>query len=296
MIVSEVFFVVLIPFAAAAATAIAARRMRVAPPVVWASGVGLGYLTGQLSLECRRGGAAQAFSALVRPHEAVDWLPLAVLLALGVTVLSAYAPRTWRRCPFVLAGLLAIGLPLRLLAGSVYVTIQWSASEKFAHFALLAATFALCWLLFSSARDDEQPRLRPALLITVAAGAALVIALSGVFVYGELCGAVAAALAGTCLALWLVPGLSGAAGVVTFSLGSLIVLGYFYAQLTPTNAALLFLALIFSGGRLPHLMPSQPPWQRAVLRAALCLVPLALAVAKSAAAAQASMSANPYVA
>jgi hypothetical protein len=209
-----------------------------------------------------------------------------------MTIFATYAPRKWQGWAIVLAALLTIGLPLRLLAGSTYVTVQWSIVEKLTHIALLAATFGLAWLLLASAPAGQQPRLRPALLIVVAIGSAVAIAMSAALVYGELCGVVAAAVSGT----WIAAhgrGLSGASGVLTCSLGSLIVLSHFYAQLTPTNAAMLLLSLLFAAGRLPHVVSSWRPWQQLAVRAGLCLVPLVFAVASSALAAQSAAAGEP---
>src|SRR5262245_45534172 len=114
--------------------------MRLPAPIAWANGAGIGYIVGQLGLAARRGGVERVISTFIRPHEAADWLPLAVLLALGVTVLAIYAPRAWQRIILVLAALMTIGLPLRLLAGSSFVTTKWSPLEKLAYIALLAAT------------------------------------------------------------------------------------------------------------------------------------------------------------
>jgi hypothetical protein len=289
--ITELIYVAIVPFAVAATAALIAWQMRFTPPVVWAVAVGLGYVAAQLAL-AGRAGAAGAFASLVAPREAVEWLPYAVLFALGLTILATYAPRTWRRLVIILAVMLSIGLPLRLLANSDY-SVRWSLLEKLAYISLLSATLGLTWLVLAAARRTEQPRLRPLLLIAVAAGSAVVVALSGVFVYGELCGAVAAALAGAAVAsrAWQ---LEGAAGVVTFSLGSLIVLSCFYAELTTSNAALLFLAMMMAAGRLPEHVSARPAWQQVALRTGLTLLPLAVALAQALAAAQAEMSSNPY--
>lgn len=288
---TELLYVAIVPFAVAALAAFVGRQTRFAPPVVWAAGAGLGYIAAQLGL-AGRAGTAGAVASLLAPREAVEWLPYAVLFALGLTILATYAPRTWHRLVIALSIMLTIGLPLRLLANSDY-SARWSPLEKLAYISLLSATLGLTWLVLASARQTEQPRLRPVLLIIVAAGSAVVVALSGVFVYGELCAALAAALVGTALATraWQV---EGAAGIVTFSLGSLIVLSCFYAQLTTSNAMLLFLAMMMAAGRLPEHVSTRPVWQQVVLRAGLTLLPLAVALAQAVTTAQADMSSNPY--
>ena len=270
---NELFFAGVIPLAVAAATAFALRRFGSPPPVVWAAGVGVAYIAGQFALASRRG-LARAIQLLVSPREAVEWLPHSVVLAVGVTILAVYAPRRWRQRVVALAALLAIGVPARLLAG--HLAQQWSALEKASHLALLAATLALIWLLLASARDDELPRLRQVLLMIASLGAAIATTLSGSFTIGRLCGIVAAAVTGT--ALVTPRGLSGAAGVVTLSLGGLIICGVFYARLNSANATLLLLS-IAAAGRLPEVVSAWPDRPRAVLRAALCLTPLGIALA-----------------
>jgi hypothetical protein len=114
-----------------------------------------------------------------------------------------------------------------------------------------------------------------------------------VFVYGELCGVLVAAIAGT----YLVCGdhnLEGAAGVITFSLGTLIVLSYFYAQLNMLNAALLLLATCVGAGRLPTFVTSRSARQQIAIRTALTLLPLAAVLVRLFLASQADVSTDPY--
>ena len=191
-----------------------------------------------------------------------------------------------------------------MLSGNVRLAGQWTALEKFAYLALLAATLGLTWLLLASGGKGRQSSARPFLLVIVTAATAVVLTLSGVFVYGQMCGALAAALAGTALARLLgatrsaraasVPlalpvrtgfhsnGLTGAAGVITFSLGSLILLGHFFAELSALNALLLAVSLSAAGGPLPSAFLRRPAWQQLALRTAACLLPLALAIAAAA--------------
>jgi hypothetical protein len=306
----------LVPFAAAAIVTIVARRMRVAPPVVWATGVAFGYVAAQLATASRSGASVALFS-LLKPREAVEWLPHAVLLALVVTVLLAYARRPRPRPIIALAAALSIGVPFRLLAGSVY-DLRWSVNEKLAYISLLSAIFGLTWLVLASAREDDHPRLRPLLLALVAVGAAAVLALSGVLIYGALCVGAAAALAAS-FVFAVNSRVDGAAGPVTFSVGGLIVLGYFYAELTLANAALLFLAMMLATAGTPRLacrasvsdtrnsavseklplrsrglITARPAWTQRLLRIGLVLIPLSIALTQAILTAQAVMSSSPY--
>jgi hypothetical protein len=303
-ILAELFWVGIVPLAAAAAAMLAARRLNLRPRAAWAVSVGVGYVVGQLCL-MSRAGFAGAMTALVAPHEARDWLPWAATLAAGATVWVAHATASSRWVGHLLATVIALAAPTRLLGGSVYLVSRWSAGERIVYLALLAGAMGLVWWLLEAARDDDQPLVRGLLLIYVGVGTAVTVTLSGSFAYGELCGVVAAALTGALLAGVLKPaspedgtagaapdGLGGAAGVVTMSLGSLILLGYFYAELTSADALLLAVALVAAGGWLPTWGMAGSGWRVAV-RAALCIVPMALAVAGAYAGTMAE-SASPY--
>jgi hypothetical protein len=273
-IAHELFVAGVIPLLAAAVVAYFLQRFRLSPKVAWTAGVAMGMIAGQCALASRRG-FARAIQQLVVPREAGDWLPAAVLLAMGITILAANAPRRWRLPITALAALLAVSLPLRLLAG--HVAQQWSGLERVAYLALLAASLALVWLLLATNRDEELAWLRAPLLVVASLGAAIVMTLSGSFTIGRSCGVVAAAVAGT--ALVARRGLSGAAGVVAIGLGGFIILGVFYARLHAANAALLAFAIVAAAGRVPDFF-SDGPARRAVVRVTLCLIPLAIALAR----------------
>lgn len=314
----ELLWVGFVPLLGAAITMFVSRRLNLRPRAAWAASVAGGYLVGQLGLMSRAGGVAAAMTAIVVPHEARDWLPWAVALAAGATVWVVEAGQPSRWIGHLLAIVVTLAAPTRLLGGSVYLATRWSAGEKIVYLALLASMLGLVWWLLETVDDDNRPLLRSLLLIYVAVGTAVAVTLSGSFAYGELCGLVAAALTGALLANVAlggtgtagtrsrsalaepaahesaVPenGLGGAAGVVTMSLGSLILLGYFYAELSSLNALLLAVALVAAGGWLPTLGLADSGW-RVVARVALCVMPMALAVA-GAYAATIAESASPY--
>lgn len=302
MFTATLIYAGLLPFAASAIIAFALGRMRVSHPATWACGLACGFVVGLFGLKSQAGFAA-ALKSIAQPHEAADWLPIIVLLALGVSVLLLSAPPShWRRT-IALAAVLAIAVPLRLLSGNVRLTHdQWSPLDKFAYLTLLAATLGFVWLLLASGSDEQPSLARLLFLVIVAVGTAVVLTLSGVFVYGQYSGAVAAALTGTALAVFLgatgpqrsgatgsasasqrfaLPGLPGAAGIITYSLGSLIILGHFFASLSVANTVLLMLSLAAAGGPLPEFMICRPAWQRISARATVCLIPLIAALAKS---------------
>ncbi len=76
-------------------------------------------------------------------------------------------------------------------------------------------------------------------------------------------------------------GLTGAAGIITFSLGSLILLGRFFAEVSTANALLLLVALSAAGAPLPNTILGQSQWLQFTLRAVCCLVPLTVAIAST---------------
>jgi hypothetical protein len=300
---AELFWVGILPCVMAAVILLGCQRLAVRPTAAWAASLGGGLALGQFGLAARTSWQA-TLAALLQPHEARDWLPWLVLVVAGLGVLAAYVPSSWRRWMIALACLFALSVPARLLAGSVYVTSRWSLLEKLAVLGLWSAVLAAMWFLLAAGRANGQPRLRGGLLVVAAIGMAITITLSGSFTTGELSGVVAAALTGTLLgeACFSTPaatgsasastdGLSGAVGVLAVALGGLILLAYYYVllpnhtlQLSSIITALSILGVVAAGGRLPTGWPRGPVPQTAV-RAALCLVPLAIALALAFAAA-----------
>ncbi len=274
----------LLPLVASAAIAFVMQRARAPSQIIWAVAPTGGFLAGQFTL---RNGFSDSFHSFLQPHEAVDWLPHVVLLALGVSVLMNSAP-SQRRLVIVLGVALCVAAPVRFLSGNV--AHHWTIVEKFAHLSLLATTLGALWLLLASKGDEQPSVLRVPLLILVAVGAAIVVTLSGVLVYGLSAGAVGAAITGTALASlaatgWTnvqqrfsFSGIQGTAGLIAFSLGSLIILGHFYSELSTLNAALLILSLAATAAPLPKFITSGPAWQSLVARTMLCVLLLAIAV------------------
>ncbi len=298
MFTTTLLYAGLLPLAAAGLIALLSRQFRVSLQATWACSTAGGFVAGLVGLKSQAGLAVAARS-FTQPREAADWLPIIVLLALGVSVLLFAAPPAHRRWTLALAAALTIAVPLRLLSGNVRLAGPWSAFDKFAYLVLLAATLGFVWLLLASGGDEQQSPARLVFLVIVAATTAAVLTLSGALVYGQTCGALAAALAGTSLIPFLTswrarvsgravpvggafPGLTGAAGVITFSLGSLILLGHFFAELSVANAVLLFVSLAAAGTPLPAALLRRPVWQQLAVRIVACLLPLALAIAAAA--------------
>ncbi len=289
---TDVLWIGAVPAIAAAVAIWICLRLRLRPNAAWSLSIAGGLVVGMVA-QNRRDGWPVAFEKFLHPRVAFDWLPWLVLIAAAIQILATYAPRTFQRYLVAIACVFAIALPLRLLAGSVYVTGRWSTPEKIGVLVIWSIFFATWWLTLALGRHNRQPLLRSVLLVITAFGIALTVTASGAITLGELGGVAAASLFGattTAGALrQLADGPSSAAGPLAVMLGGLIFLGYFYAQLTTANAALLSLSLAVAAGWLPTTWPQKPAWQ-AALRAALTLVPLAIAVATAIRAALA----NPY--
>jgi hypothetical protein len=288
MFTTALLYAAVLPFAASAVSAFALLRFRVAPRHLWAASVAAGFLAAQFGFKAQTS-FAEACQSILQPHEAADWLPLIVLLALGTTLLLMHDRlRLWPPM-LALAAAFAVAVPVRLISGNVRLTHQWSSPEKVVYLLILALSFGLIWRILSNKNDDREALLRLPLLILVAASAAIVVTLSGALVYGLSCGAVAAALAGTAVAaLVRAPSAaaarsaslqpSAAAAVITFSLGSLILLAHYFAELSNMNATLLLLALAATSVPLQRLLSATAVWQRLLLRTVLCITPLCVVV------------------
>jgi hypothetical protein len=264
-----------------------------------ASGITLGYIAAQIGLKSQVG-VGVAVRSFIRPLEAADWLPF---VALGAWAISLLLVRGWRPARFVAAAF-AFAVPVRLLAEHARIAREWSRVEKLGYLSLLAAMIGFVWLLLA-ADDEEQPASgRLVCIIIVAAGIAVVLTLSGVLVYGQLSAALSAALTGAalaCISLEFLPlplgegrgegesrssalrepairRLPGAAGIIACLLSGLIILGYFYAELSTTNAALLIAALAAAAAPLPKSLARHSAWLHIAARALLCITLLAMAI------------------
>lgn len=293
MLTTTLIYAGVVPFVVAAMVAIVMRLMQVSPAATWAWGTASGIIVGQIATK-RQLGFTAAIRHFCAPREAVDWLPIVVLLALGVSLLIIGSHGRRRRFSLLLAALLIIAVPLRLLGGNIRLDEVWNAFDKLVYATLLAGALAIVWTALASQPSGGRYTARLPLILTVALACAVVITLSGVFVYGQLCGVVAASIAGTALAAVLIKsrgtdtaepagifsGIDGAAGVIAVGLGGLILLAHFFAELSAVNALLLLAALAATGGPLPLGSLRQPGWRQLSARTACCLVPLAVAISR----------------
>lgn len=297
MLESTLIYAGLLPFITSVAISLALAWLEVSPRAIWAWAVAGGFVVGLVALKSEEG-LVLAIRSFAQPKEAAYWLPILVVLALGASLVLIATPRSGRWFAWPLATFLTITATSRLLGG--YAGFRyWSTVGKLGCLAFFSATLGLLWMLLAAKGNlTQRSRERQPLLVLVAVGAAVVLTLSGVLIYGQYCGAIAASLTGAAL-VWSVlsatgsasafskspidsadalNGESGAAGILTFSLGGLIILAYFFASLTATNMALLFISLAAAGIAFPSVFNNRPTWQRVATRSALCLVPLAIAV------------------
>jgi len=279
MLINTLLYAALLPLVASAAIAFVMRRMRSPLQIVWPVAITGGFLAAQFALR-GQSGFSESLHTFLQPHEAIDWLPHIVLLALGVTIVIYLAP-TQRPRLIALAAALCFAVPVRLLSGNL--AQHWSILGKAAVLVSLAAALGIVWLLLA-VNDEGQPAIvRVPLLILVAVGTAIVMAQSGVLIYGLSSAALGAAITGTALVFAFrgsasSSGAAATAGIITFTLGNLIILGHFYSELSTTSAALLLFSLVATAVPLPALLRSGPTWQRNTARTACCLFPLAIAV------------------
>ena len=283
MLTSLLLYAGVVPLAVSVCVAFVMRQLRIAAQVVWPVSIAAGFLGAMLAVRGQLG-VSESLERVLAPHEALDWLPHLVLLAvLASVVIYGASLRGVGLLTLVVA--LSVATPVRLLSGNL--AQQWSLAGKLAVIVGFSAALIVVWLPLSAKSTTQPSILRVPLQILVAVGAGIAVALSGAFIYGQLAAAVGAATAGTWLAFGLrTPesneGVAAAAGVVALALGSLILLGRFYAELGMASAALLFVALAAVAVPLPGGAGGKASWQRAVVRAAGCLVPLTIAVALAA--------------
>jgi hypothetical protein len=266
-----------------------------------AKGVALRRAAGELGLGAWQSAFVASVAQVLRPHEARDALPVLLTAAIVLVWLETRVPRRFRPMMHAVWLLLGIAFATRLLWGSVYWTTQWSGLQRAGVLGGLGIALGLPGILAgrgTSARDSVS-RLSLLLQSGIAACVAVTLMLSGSKIYGLLGLAAAASLSGCSLVS------RGDNQEVRFTLpprvppllvGSLLVLGLFYAEVTGPQAALLFLG--FGASSLQLTQPNvwrALRWNVVVLTVAGCL---ALAVVAGAgwsfAKSAASESANPY--
>ena len=280
----------------------AALRARLGDRFAWPLAVAIGFAAGQIGLEAQGGATSladwlaklpAAASLVIDPRVASHWLPAGAAWAAVVAVL-AWGGRVGKVFAALLGVGLAVAIPTRLLWGSVYLMSEWTRGYAIGVVALLAGELAaIGWLVTREPNPEPSEErapsgaLRAGLTVAVALGLAVVLATSGSLSYARLAGVVVASLAGGVLGgvgirkpARFGDGVSAAGPVVTTLIGGLILLGFFYAEVTTLNASLLTVALA-AAGAVRGWSPAVG-WRAVALRTAICLAPLGLAVSVSA--------------
>jgi len=287
----------------------------------WTISLAVGYLAGHWALDASPAGHTNAagiwaaISKSFKPHEARDWLPLAILLG-TVPIALAGTGKSGRTIAWLLRAALCVFLPWRLLAGSAFLphssppkisfvdvsfdTGAWSTLEAVARLGGIGTVLLAIWIAAECANENTTGRLRGWLAVLVALGGAVTLAMSGSFTYGQLLGILTATLAGNAVVatmLRLERGPEAAAGPLIVVFGGIMVLAHFFSELKFLNSGLLLLAMAAAiCGWLP--VPKLSLRMQVALRCLLCLVPLAIAITLAAmdfSATQAESESNPYL-
>ncbi|MEN0110083.1 MAG: hypothetical protein AAF805_05120 [Planctomycetota bacterium] len=314
----------LVPGLVALAVRATVLRAPAGDRVAWPVAVAAGVVAGWWGLEAQGGAASigEWFGRLpgvaklaLSPAVANHWLPSAVIVAAVVGVLAGRC-RVAATLAALIGVTLAVAIPVRLLWGSVYLLSEWTRGEAIARLGALGVAIALGgWLLTRrSAGSPSEERgasgtVRAVLLAVTAFGLAIVLATSGSLSYARLAGVLVAAISGATLGgVGVAPlrrvggGVEHAGPVIAASASVLLVLGAFFAEVTPTHAVLLAAAFVAAGtarvGRSHAEAPAAaqggsdgaaaiegpataPAWRGVALRAVLCIVPLAVAATQS---------------
>jgi hypothetical protein len=216
-----------------------------------------------------------------------DWQRF-MMIVLPATVL-AEGIAAFPQVPRGLARLLRAGVAAAagriLLHDSIYLKSagdfdlgQWTAEQTYQNLAILAGTLLAVWGLLGLLLHLVPSRCVPLALALTCAGAAPAIMLSSSASSGQLPLVVAAALiAATAASLLLPTPITGTApiGIAIVTLFALLVRGRYFADLTTTDAALLFFAPLLCWVMiLPPIRKLRP-----LLRGGLCLLLVAIPVA-----------------
>jgi|GEM_PF-6197436 len=231
------------------------------------------------------GCAAAYFCLFGRPEfppiDVTEWLPWFCLglVAIG-SVLAVLRGPAWLQS--------AMALPL--IAGAILLLVRpkfafdWTIGQGLVRVAALTLAGVCLFGLLSWRARRTSPALCCASLLLVSSASALVLLMSGSQKLGQVGGMLAAATAGSLLGLMLARRTSGAAFAPlpwVLLQGSLLLCGYFYAELSWQHASLLCLAALAPLlQRLPGL--SKLSVKRAIavqllLTAAVAAIPVTLA-------------------
>jgi hypothetical protein len=224
------------------------------------------------------------------PRDVLDRYLLILLPASVAAEAAAAALTRWRWAPLYIRLFLVGVTGSILLHGSVYVTgpprdVEQKPTQAVLLLLVLGFALAVAWLVLSRRAHGAGRSVLAALAVTTA-GAACVVIMSGYASGGQLGFPLAAGLAATAIGLWISKAdngeARGAVGVGILGLFALLVAGRFFADLTTTQAAVLFAAPLLTW--LPEWLLARrlgPGW-RGVAGVLLTVVPVAVVVALAA--------------
>lgn len=298
-----------LPAAIAAAVFASVWWLTGRPASSWRTGLVAGYVAGHWALAAQNVGWLAAILKSYHPTEARDWLPLIVVLSV-LPDTTAYVGKWGAAVGWVMRVALCAAIPWRFLYGSKYIPLMvlpdfgfesddWSTGERYAWLGGTAALLMAVWLLLRYAQPQGTTHTRTALAVLVALAGAVTMALSASITYGQLFGIVTAAVAGGGLASALLKterSPDAGAGPLAVLVCSVVLLGYFYAELTGLNAVLLLVALVVATGWMP-LPAAWPAVRQSLLRGAVCMALLIVCVSlavRDFQAKQPAESTNPY--
>jgi hypothetical protein len=206
------------------------------------------------------------------PHQALDWLPLVLAIALGAIAVEGRGR----------AGALPARLLLALLVAGI---VAWPAlgsagmPKTLLMVVAAAALITMAWTALAAPGSSAKSPAPALVLAVVAGGAGLALMIDASPLLGQLCGALGVSV--------LVGGLlrrppqgpaSATAGVATLLLGALLAYAHIYAGVSLLMVLLLAGALL-AGALAIRLVSGQRAWLAAIVASGLpVLAALALAI------------------
>lgn len=247
-------------------------RRKDSPPVGrWGGALALsaGYAVGHVALT-----GWQPFP----PTEVTHWLLYFALAAMAVGLLDAL----WREPAWLRWGgrLLLAGAVVWLLLRPI-IEYTWGSAQGAAWIVGLGLALLAFWAGLEALSERLSTASLSLILLIVTAGSSVVLLLSGSALLSQLGGAAAATLGACLVVAGRSPTLSlarGAVCVVSVLLAGLWLNGYFYAEAPLTSVLLVALSPTAAWVGQVERVRRLAPWQANLVRVAVVLVPVALAV------------------
>lgn len=227
-------------------------------PWAAAPALGLGYLAGHWGIL-----GWPSFP----PPAAEDWIVVLVTAAVGLGVLEAL----WTSAPWVARWLLR-GLLVAAVVGLVQrpmVQWTWTTGQSVAWGLGVGVALAVMWSSIEALAGRRPGASLPLVLVTVTAGSAVVLGLSGSARFAQQAGALAAGLGVVVVVSWWRPTLSWARvlpPVVVVVWGVLWQAGHLYADLATLPAVLLAASPLAAWLGEISVVTRRAGWQAASLR------------------------------